>query len=542
MQGGTEKAVKLLSKCLRIEKSSESSPSELVQHQLTTKQDLFKKSASGEAHEDEEQNIQKDLAILGTSSGFQNIIEEIVSNNDQNIKRVLTKMSEDCSSQNNTNLTGCIEKLNFVTNSDNKDDLKLSYDHMYASNTDNVRVNNVKSNCQSAESEVKFLKEWLLAHLNLIQQQNDEILTKEKTIHILKRENEMLKERINYLDPNIADLTDTLKKRSQSECSCEDGLSEMTHDVFQIDDNNKDSVYIENDNHEPMYELIEKKCSQSQIELKDCDSDIKIKKEATSVLSETTGSQPSSPNNSLFDNKHFTITNSTDVTLKTIKMNIRRNRLCSASSAISSNDVGVDETNNLKKKKKRKSSLRDDKILMSNEHYLTQSGEVISLISDEIEPMFKTELSTNLEVPRWRVKVYTSCYSMEGTENLDDEVYNKRHIRLENDERRRKRWDVQRIREQRIVEKLKQRQDRIGSGSRVDDQSELIQSLWPPLDDIKYLEVCDQLPVSAFGVPIPRFLPSEFSLPWLSNPQAPHDITKKQISRKSTIRRKAAKR
>lgn len=28
---------------------------------------------------------------------------------------------------------------------------------------------------------------------------------------------------------------------------------------------------------------------------------------------------------------------------------------------------------------------------------------------------------------------------MEGTENLDDEVYNKRHMRLEIDERRRKR-------------------------------------------------------------------------------------------------------
>lgn len=36
--------------------------------------------------------------------------------------------------------------------------------------------------------------------------------------------------------------------------------------------------------------------------------------------------------------------------------------------------------------------------------------------------------------------MYTSCYSMEGTENLDDEVFNRRHLRLENDERRRKRF------------------------------------------------------------------------------------------------------
>ena len=44
------------------------------------------------------------------------------------------------------------------------------------------------------------------------------------------------------------------------------------------------------------------------------------------------------------------------------------------------------------------------------------------------------------QVPSWRLKIYTSCYTMEGTENLDDEVFNKRHQRLEIDERRRKRY------------------------------------------------------------------------------------------------------
>lgn len=48
-------------------------------------------------------------------------------------------------------------------------------------------------------------------------------------------------------------------------------------------------------------------------------------------------------------------------------------------------------------------------------------------------------MSNSAQVPRWRHKVYASCYSMEGTENLDDEVFNKRHMRLEIDERRRKR-------------------------------------------------------------------------------------------------------
>lgn len=63
---------------------------------------------------------------------------------------------------------------------------------------------------------------------------------------------------------------------------------------------------------------------------------------------------------------------------------------------------------------------------------------------------------------------------------------------------------MQRIREQRVIEKLKQRQERTGSGSRIEEQHEALQSLWPSIDDIRYLEVCDELPVSAFGYPVPH--------------------------------------
>lgn len=77
----------------------------------------------------------------------------------------------------------------------------LSYDHLYTSSDgiNNRFVNEIDSNCQTAESEVKFLKEWLLMHLNLIQQQNDEILDKERTILILQQENEMVKHYMFYI-------------------------------------------------------------------------------------------------------------------------------------------------------------------------------------------------------------------------------------------------------------------------------------------------------------------------------------------------------
>ncbi|KAF5303754.1 hypothetical protein FQA39_LY09827 [Lamprigera yunnana] len=77
-QNETAKTEKLLSKFLRVEKSSVLTLSELAQHQHAKEQDLFKKSSSCVAREDEEQHVQEDFAIPRTSSRFQNIMEEVI--------------------------------------------------------------------------------------------------------------------------------------------------------------------------------------------------------------------------------------------------------------------------------------------------------------------------------------------------------------------------------------------------------------------------------------------------------------------------------
>lgn len=87
---------------------------------------------------------------------------------------------------------------------------------------------------------------------------------------------------------------------------------------------------------------------------------------------------------------------------------------------------------------------KKESFLATDEHYYTAVGDPNYTLS--LKEPSPVESDTSLEVPNWRVKIYTSCYTMEGTENLDDEIFNKRHLKLENDERRRKRWDVQRIR------------------------------------------------------------------------------------------------
>ncbi|XP_018320516.1 male-specific lethal 1 homolog isoform X2 [Agrilus planipennis] len=440
--------------------------------------------------------------------------------------------------------------------SDKEIDLNSSYDHGYASNSGTVLPNLSSSNCQNAESEVKFLREWLLLHLDLIQQQNDEILSKEKTISMLKQENEMLKERLNSFQKGIS---------SHSQRTTESNLDKfITNTDFKI---TEVSHIVREEKEEIPLLSLSTETNSITVEKADYPEDHKPEENSSSNVNSCTtyynlpvnnsdstqvdekaqkdnfnSSDCSALLNNLTENNKCTdnipAATSVDVSLKNIRMSIRRKRLCSNSSILSNNDSLEEKNLTRKLRKKRKCSLKNDKLLMCNEQYLTQTGEVnIPLTEPDVYNEFTRP--TNLEVPRWRVKVYTSCYTMEGTENLDDEVFNKRHLKHENDERRRKRWDVQRIREQRIVEKLKQRQERVASGSKGEDQSEPVQSLWPLPEDIKYLEVCDQLPVSALGAPLPRFTPSEFSLPWLNNP---HLIVRRNSNRRCTGRRKGTKR
>ena len=57
----------------------------------------------------------------------------------------------------------------------------------------------------------------------------------------------------------------------------------------------------------------------------------------------------------------------------------------------------------------------------------------------------------------WRVVAFSPTYTMEGTEDIEDETFLRRHQKFELDEKKRKRWDIQRMREQRHVEKLRAR-------------------------------------------------------------------------------------
>ncbi|KAL4717590.1 hypothetical protein ACJJTC_000739 [Scirpophaga incertulas] len=139
---------------------------------------------------------------------------------------------------------------------------------------------------------------------------------------------------------------------------------------------------------------------------------------------------------------------------------------------------------------------------------------------EDVDPTGGSNKASTVEVPRWREKPYTSCYTLEGTENLDDKIYEKRHQKLEAEERRQLRWHMRRIREQRHVEKLRQRhRDPWNTTSTYQQPS--VFTIWPqPQRDVRFIEITDTLPVMAFGEILPAIPESDFMIPWVRTSRA----------------------
>ncbi|XP_077513415.1 uncharacterized protein LOC144124547 isoform X2 [Amblyomma americanum] len=109
-----------------------------------------------------------------------------------------------------------------------------------------------------------------------------------------------------------------------------------------------------------------------------------------------------------------------------------------------------------------------------------------------------------IEVPTWRVRTVATAYTMEGTEDLDDEVFLKRHEKPERDERRRKKWDMQRMREEQQMERLRRKQLRSQPEER---PPACPRSFCGHLRNVHRIEVVEALPVVAFGQPLPDLEP-----------------------------------
>lgn len=173
------------------------------------------------------------------------------------------------------------------------------------------------------------------------------------------------------------------------------------------------------------------------------------------------------------------------------------------------------DENNLKFfHKKSGSHQKKDEFLQTDIMYYTPVGEIN-------RPYDMPSVNEPVLVPTWRIRQFSSCYQLEGTENLDNEIFLKRHQKLEIDEKRRKRWDIQRLREQRLHEKLKR--GRSGNKELFRNRSPEMTSFYPSFEEAQAIEVSDTIPVTAFGHTIPHIESSEYHIPWLelSNSELP---------------------
>ncbi|KAL4659871.1 hypothetical protein GN956_G181 [Arapaima gigas] len=118
-------------------------------------------------------------------------------------------------------------------------------------------------------------------------------------------------------------------------------------------------------------------------------------------------------------------------------------------------------------------------------------------------------------IPSWRennMEPLEKEVAFDLPENLDDSVFLKRHAKLELDEKRRKRWDIQRIREQRMFQRLQQRMNKKKGFQESEPE---VSSFYPDIEDVESLLITPFLPVVAFGRPLPKLTQQNFELPWL---------------------------
>ena len=362
------------------------------------------------------------------------------------------------------------------------------------------------------------VQELLLTQLDLIKKQSEAIISKDRQLRELRRENRVLQQRLLNLEHNAPNNTST-------------GILKMN--------TKSDSVITQ------MPTSLIKKVPQTTVLTKD------KAVETTSELWE-----------------HY------NKALKS-KNSFRKRKSSAQTSSISTTQ------------KERIAAPADDAHLMSanlmttTPYYTFMGEDFINSEAKEIKSILH-----QAEVPGWRTIVVSPSYHMEGTENIEDDTMLKRHSKLEFDEKRRKRWDMQRLRQQRQTEKLRARHDPIeavtnssgttvicnnqqpknmkkgagtssntensvggdssvgtrlsalvlpvnpgcGGGSGLND--DYLTTLQPLPEQATHLHVSEKLPVNAFGFFVPVMLEKEFSLPWLRSDNS--DEGEKKPNKKCT--------
>ncbi|RWS07040.1 male-specific lethal 1-like protein [Dinothrombium tinctorium] len=420
------------------------------------------------------------------------------------------------------------------------------------------------------EEQIARLKSMILVQLDLIQYQQEQLLKKDRQLQGLKQDREALclrlekmEQRITYLTSKLANVNENSTEESETIVDSKD--STETNDsleTFSSVLNDSSSVFARifsnncNNNTSTPTSSITNTVSQSNVSSSSSQTVSVNKSEPSSSASQTNtvcDRVTSQESDDRSPKKRTSVTRESFSSSSAKKKRLSKSVVDSESKLNLVNSINQNETNKMKsigKRRKVNGKLKkyDQEVNETVNHSKTLNSNLSIMETDSVyDIVMNRELigedgeiescdvnkneSTLIEVPSWRLHPITSCYSLEGTENLDDEVFARRHAKLESDERRRKRWDMQRMREQKNNERL--RSGRYYSPPFFGDkQSETkktpdVISFFPEPKDRKhrfssfkffviktnhtafkstvhFIEVCDKLPFVAFGHSIPR--------------------------------------
>jgi len=399
-----------------------------------------------------------------------------------------------------------------------------------------------KTRVTAIMEENVHLREMLVSQLDLIQQQSETILSKDKQLRQLREENGLLVQRLSRMERRCRG--DDNGPEQKSSAPSQAGVGKKR---------GRDSSVS----------------SQSAVKKKKVE-------EASHLLEQQTGTvrgvvdspQYIGPQDELMDeimgdivsvsrpDTPASVTSASDTGgqsggVKKVKKNSEANKRKSLGGVKCSNDGLHDKEVKVKKLKSQASiSVPDTFPAQETQslYYVGCRNDVLPNVDDHLDevaalqrgvevPCFRedkthyTQLVSNnklclkkdreksKEDKTWRIKSTNPIYSGGGqaAEDISDQALLKRHEKFEKDEKQRKRWDLQRLREEQQLHKLRARQEKhilggFGNLGKKEDSS-----LLPFIESAKYVQVAVDIPVSAFGRPLPDLPQTTFALPWVKS-------------------------
>jgi len=333
------------------------------------------------------------------------------------------------------------------------------------------------------------IRKVLLSHLETIKRQSEDIMKKDVQLKELQRENQRLREQLKQLEETQTGFSSTLTSSSPPPaCTTPPAASEATTSSSPPPQSTSQQQYTNcNTKARLLHVIVPHIQKKSTKDVSVC-TDINNINVPLNVTGSASGEVPK-------------------------KKRRRRKRVVSESA----------EKNAEKKEASPEPEKPSMAPLMTKEPYLvTTSLELVASEKAEAEVIIKS----SEQVPCWRLapSPVSPIHSMEGTECLENDELTARHARQEAIEKKRKRWDIQRIRELRKVAALKERQER---GRRPawaavqmlsPSSSSPTRSFLPdPLTDLTHMVVADTLPVTAFGLEVPDVPSADFDLYWMQH-------------------------